>query len=130
MDKKISMHKIKSVNRAIIVIILLLIAAYLIFVPALARSQRRASVLNLKSELLSAYADLKVDNTNMPKDPYHVRLYTNCYSIGGTIYQCVLAADSWDYQGASNLLVLTTNKTFLYIDGHGPILLNGHPPGY
>jgi hypothetical protein len=116
----------------VIAAVLLLIAAFLTFMPALARSQRRAMAVNAKSTLLSAYADIKTDGalTNSWSLRYHVRPYTNRYVIDGTVYQCVLAADSWDYQGADNLLALTTKEAFLYIDPHGAVPVGHLPPGY
>jgi hypothetical protein len=115
-----------------IIVICLLVVAYLLFMSALARSQRRAVVVNTKSALLSSYVDFKTDGTltNSWSTRYHVHPYTNHYVIGGTDYQCVLAADSWDYQGLSNLLVLTTDKAFLYVDPHGAVPLSDMPPGY
>ena len=61
---------------------------------------------------------------------YHAHPYTNRYVIDGAVYECVMAVDSWDYQGLSNLLVLTTDKKFLYIDRSGAVPVDHMPPGY
>ena len=115
-----------------IAILALLLITFLAFVPALARSERRAVVVNTKGALLSSYVDLQAKGvlTNTWSVRHHVRPYTNRYVLDGTVYQCVLAADSWDYQGASNLLALTADKTFLYIDQRRAIPLQHMPPGY
>src|SRR5690349_7965333 len=57
--------------------------------------------------------------TNSYPDLYHLSVYSNRYTISGTIYQCVVAADSWDYHSRSNLLAFTTNGVYLFIDSHG-----------
>lgn len=118
--------------RIAIIIGLLLIAAYLVFMPALARSQRKAGIVGVKSALLSSYVDFQRGEalTNSWSARYHVHPYTNTYVIDGTVYQCVLAADSWDYQGYSNLLVLTTDKRFLYVGQRGVVQVSFMPPGY
>jgi hypothetical protein len=118
--------------RTTIIIGVLLIAAYLIFMPALARSQRRAVVLNAKGALLSSYVDFQKGEalTNSWNVRYHAHSYTNRYVIDGAVYQCVMAVDSWDYQGLSNLLALTTDKKLLYIDQRGAAPVSHLPPGY
>ncbi len=112
--------------------VLMVVAAFILFMPALARSQRKQVILGVRSALLSSYVDLQRGEalTNSRSVDYHVYLYTNRYVIGGTVYRCVLAADSWDYQGLSNLLVLTTDKRFLYIGRHGAVPVSLMPPGY
>lgn len=57
--------------------------------------------------------------TNSYPDLYHLFVYSNCYTISGAVYQCVVAADSWDYHSRSNLLAFTTNGVYLLIDSHG-----------
>jgi len=57
--------------------------------------------------------------TNSYPDTYHLFVYSNRYTISGTVYQCVVAADSWDYHSRSNLLAFTTNGVYLFIDSHG-----------
>lgn len=113
-----------------IVIILLLVIAFLFFLSELAKSQRHAEVINAKSRLLSTYDDVQKGEALTNSWNRYTRSYTNRYEIGGIVYQCVLAVDSWDYQGPSNLLVLTADKKFLYIDGHGATLVTNRPPGY
>ena len=57
--------------------------------------------------------------TNSTPDLFHLSVYTNQYTISGAVYQCVVAADSWDYHCRSNLLAFTTNGVYLFIDSHG-----------
>ena len=117
--------------KTVIAVILLLIV-FLVFLLALARSQRCADVVNAKSGLLSAYVGVRNGEvlTNSWDVRHHTRSYTNHYVIDAADYQCVVAVDSWDYQGLSNLLVLTTDKKFLYIDSRGAMLVSNMPPGY
>ena len=107
-----------------LVLILVLIIGCFYFLSALERSERKARVVHATSALLSTY------HSNYWKGSCRVFPYTNHFAIGGKIYQCVLAADSWDYQGKSNLMAFTTNQAFLYIDKHGAVLVNRYPPGY
>jgi hypothetical protein len=113
-----------------IVIGLLLITAYLILISALAKSQRYAKVVDACGALLSAYDDVQKGEALTNSWNRHTLPNTNRYVIDGVVYQCVMAVDSWDYQGPSNLLALTAEKKFLYIDGHGVTLVTDRPPGY
>ena len=95
-------------------------------------SSRRAHTINLKSTLKEAYLG-KLNGTvfvNRHPEDYRILDYTNFYLIEGTGYQCSVAADSWDYQGASNLLAVTTNWQFLYINATGATPFHHAPPGY
>jgi len=116
--------------KTIIVIGLLLMMAFFVFLWELAKSQRYAEVVHAKGRLLSTYVDIQQGNALTNSWNQHTHPYTNRYVIDGTAYQCVMAVDSWDYQGPSNLLVLTADKKFLYIDGHGVSLVTNRPPGY
>ena len=116
--------------KATIVIIVLLVIAILFLLSELAKSHRHADVINAKGRLLSTYDDVQKGDALTNSWNRYIRSYTNRYEIGGIVYQCVLAVDSWDYQGPSNVLVLTTDKKFLYIDGHGATLVTNRPPGY
>ncbi|HRY49508.1 MAG TPA: hypothetical protein P5186_15770 [Candidatus Paceibacterota bacterium] len=118
--------------RTAIIIGLLLIVAYFIFVPALARSGWRAVAVNAKATLHSTYVAVQKGGvyTNDWTVRFHVRPYTNRYVIGGEVYQCVMAVDSWDYQGRSNLLAITIEERFLYIDQRGAVPVSHLPPGY
>ena len=114
------------------VVIILLLIVYFVFVSALTRSQRRANVIDAKNGLVSAFVDFQNGETltNSWNLRHHAHSYTNRYVIDGAVYQCAIAVDSWDYQGLSNLLTLTTNKSYLYIDSHGAIPVGNMPPGY
>jgi hypothetical protein len=116
------------------IVLLVLAALYFVFMRELARSQRRTNVVNTVGALQSAFADLKQNGniTNRWPNSYRIFNYTNHYSIAGKEYQCVLAADSWDYRGASNLLALTTNRVFLFINQQDILLLTNSifPPGF
>ncbi len=111
----------------------LLVALYLLFMHAFTVGEiRRPHVIRVKNTLLEAYAERTAghDFTNRRPEGCRVFDYTNLHVIAGTNYQCVLAADSWDYQGASNLLALTTNRSFLYIHPRGAVPAKSYPPGY
>lgn len=58
--------------------------------------------------------------TNSYPDLYRLFVYSNRYTISGTVYQCIVAADTWDYHDRRNLLAYTTNGVYLFIDNHGP----------
>ena len=115
------------------IILLILVPVYLVFMSAFDKAEvLRPRALHAMDSLLEAYKD-KTDGitfTNRRPDEWRIFDYTNQLVIGGTNYQCVFAADSWDYQGASNLLVITSDKRFLYMDQHGAVPLTGMPPGY
>ncbi len=117
-----------------VIVLLVLAALYLVFMRELARSHRRKIVEHPVNALQSAFADLKQNGniTNRWPNSYRIFNYTNHYSIAGKEYRCVLAADSWDYRGASNLLVLTTNRVFLFINQQDILLLTNSifPPGF
>jgi len=57
--------------------------------------------------------------TNSAPELFHLLVYSNRYTISGTVYQCIVAADSWDYHSHSNLLAFTTNGVYLFVDSHG-----------
>jgi hypothetical protein len=113
-----------------IVIGLLLILAFGVFLKELAKSQRYVEVMHAKNSLVSTYADVQQGNALTNSWNRHTHPYTNRYVLDGTAYQCVMAIDSWDYQGPSNLLMLTADKKFLYIDGRGVRVVTNRPPGY
>jgi hypothetical protein len=116
-----------------VIIILILVPVYLVFMRSFNRAEvLRPRALHTMNTLFEAYM-AKMDGgvfTNRRPDERRVFDFTNHFVVGGTNYQCLLAADSWDYQGASNLLAITSDKRFLYIDQHGAVLLSGMPPGY
>jgi len=126
--------KVKAKDVIILVVSLGAVAAfYLLYAYADMISCRRAGTLHVKGMLLEAYCEKTNGTAFINRHPERCRVfdYTNYYLIGGTGYQCSVAADSWDYQGASNLLVVTTNwRQFLYINETGVTLVRFAPPGY
>jgi hypothetical protein len=125
--KKLCQRQNKIMKRATIILISILALAYLILMPALARSERRAGVINAKSTLLSMRF---APNDTVSKFKKYVFNCTNLYIINDTVYQSQLAVDHWDYQSENNLLILTTNNVFLYVTQKGTNVLNGYPSGY
>jgi hypothetical protein len=123
------------IPRWLLVVIALLAAIVCLLVinhAVTVADQRRPDVHGVKSVLLQAF-DAKTRNvifTNPYRDLCRVVEYTNYHLISGTGYQCVLAADSWDYQGLTNLLAITTNRLYLYIGKSGTVEASGFPPGY
>ena len=118
----------KYITGAVVVV-----ALYLFFGHAFTVGEiRRPRVIHVKNTLFEAYMDKTAGVIFTNRYPQNCRVfdYTNLFVIAGTNFQCVLAADSWDYQGASNLLALTSDKMFLYIDEHGAVLASHYPPGY
>ena len=113
------------------------IVAVMIIVPVatvLVRVKRDAALhaTGCSITLAKFYLDNYGMLTNCSPDICHLFQFTNRYSISGTNYQCVVAADSWDYRGRSNLLAIATNGWYLFIDGRGVInLRDWHQlPGY
>lgn len=119
--------------RKLAIFLLIAVPLYVIFLRAFNKAEvLRPRVLHVQNTLLEAYLEQAngVVFTNHRPEECHIFGFTNHLVIGSTNYQCVLAADSWDYQGSSNLLVITTNRSFLYIDKHGPVPIEHMPPGY
>ena len=110
----------------------LIVAGYLFYSFELGRSMDRVATVSTKNFLLVALAELNEHGafTNHAPDRCHVYAFTNRYSVSGTNYCCVLAADSWDYRESSNVLAITTNELFLFIGKQGliPSLGNSYPP--
>jgi|SRR5580658_9157801 hypothetical protein len=97
--------------------------ACLILVPGHIRSKRAAAACAAWFSLKIASVDLDQNGSFTNPSPRYCRIvdFTNRYSISGTVYQCVLAADSWDYRDRSNLFAITTTGAILFIDKHGVI---------
>ncbi|MGA9778025.1 MAG: hypothetical protein ACLPRE_07570 [Limisphaerales bacterium] len=100
------------------------IVAAIILVPvatALVRANRDSVLNSTGASLQVARVYLAQDGilTNWSPNVCHLFQFTNHYTISGTDYQCVVAADSWDYRARSNLLAITTNGVYLFIDSHG-----------
>jgi len=94
---------------------------------------KRAIAINAMDVLHSDYAELR-EHGSYPvlSGPSAVRVYsfTNNYIIGGTNYQCVLAADVPRFVDRG-FFAITTNEVFIWIDHvHGPMALlsSGFPP--
>jgi hypothetical protein len=119
--------------RKTVIIILILVPVYIVFMRAFNKAEvLRPRARHTMDSLLEAYTTKMAGGifTNRSTDERRIFDFTNHFVVGGTNYQCLFAADSWDYQGASNLLAITTDKRFLYIDHHGAVPLSGMPPGY
>ena len=124
-----------TIPRWLLVLIALLAAIVCLLIinhAVIVADQRRPNVHGVKSILRQALGDRtrSVPFTNPYPDLCRVLDYTNYHLISGTGYQCVLAADSWDYQGPTNLLAITTNSLYLYVGKSGTVEASGFPPGY
>jgi hypothetical protein len=86
-------------------------ALFLIRLPEYFTAKHSESLGVTWSSINIAALQLKQDGrfTNSYPNICHLFVYTNHYSISGMDYQCVVAADSWDYRSRSNLLAFTTN---------------------
>jgi hypothetical protein len=118
-------------------IVFSVIVAAIILVPVttgLLRANRDVVLHTTGCSLTLASFYLAQDGilTNCSPNVCHLFPFTNHYSIYGTDYQCVVAADSWDYRGRSNLLAITTNGVYLFIDSHSVTKLRDwhELPGY
>lgn len=124
----------KRVATILLVLSVPVVVAGLILVPGQIRAKRSAARVVTISSLKVAYADLEQEGRFSNRWPQFCRIssYTNRYAISGTVYQCVLAADSWDYRGRDNLLAITANGSLLFIDKKGALALNkwNDLPGY
>lgn len=121
----------------ILLIALSVIVAIIILVPVATELIRanRDGVLNATGaslQVAKVYLAQTSILTNWSPNMCHLFEFTNHYTISGTDYQCVVAADSWDYRDRSNLLAITTNGVFLFIDNHGVTKLRDwhEVPGY
>jgi hypothetical protein len=99
--------------------------ACLVLIPGHIRSRHAAAASSAWYSLKIASADRAEYEKFANRYSHSCRIYdfTNRYSISGIVYQCILAADSWDYRDRSNSLAITTNGEILFIDKHGVIRL-------
>ena len=111
----------KKVATILLLISLPIAVAALILIPGQIRSKHEASLVVTWNSLKVASVEIQEDGKFTNRYPLicHISEYTNRHLVNGTIYQCILAADSWDYRGRSNLLAITTNGMFLFIDRQG-----------
>lgn len=111
----------KPVRSILLMVGLMIIFAGLVLLPGQFRAKRAAAVSNAWYLLKVAETDLEQNGgfTNPFPNECRIYEYTNRYSVSGSNYQCVLAADRWDYQGKTNLLTLTSDGGFLYIGKNG-----------
>ena len=113
-------------KKYLLLLFALLIAVGGYYLYELDRSLRRAKIMQTMNSLLVTYQTLERTGRFTNEWP-QLRIYpfTNHYELAGISYQCVIATGSWDKK-ASNVLALTTNKTFILIGGsNGPISLVG-----
>lgn len=103
-----------------------------IWLYQLGRSLNKASEITAMNSLTISYAELRQYGAFTNPSPSRARIfaYTNDYVISGTNYHCILAADSWHYQGAKHVLAISTNGFFLLITEDGPVHLRGTVPFY
>jgi len=111
----------KKVATILLLISLPVVVAWLVLIPVHICSKHEASLVVTWNSLKMASVEIQEDGKFTNRWPLicHISEYTNRHLVNGTIYQCILAADSWDYRGRSNLLAITTNGTFLFIDRQG-----------
>jgi hypothetical protein len=104
---------------------LAVVFACLILIPGQIRARHAAAASDAWYSLKIASVDLEQNGSFTNPSPRYCRIFgfTNRYSISGIVYQCALAADSWDYRDRSNSLAFTTNGAILFIDKHGVIRL-------
>ena len=97
-----------------------------ILIPPLIRAKHAAAIVITVDSLKAAYVALKQDDrfTNIAPQICHIYEYTNRYSVSGKVYQCEFAADAWDHRAHDNLLAITTNYEFLFIDKKGVVVLD------
>ena len=111
-----------------------IIAACFLFITPLVRSKRRDAFIATRNALKAAYLEREQDGQLTNTEPRICRIFefTNHYAVGAADYRCVVAADSWDYRDSSNMLTITTNWDFLFIDRSGvtPLHRDDPPTGY
>lgn len=99
--------------------LLFCVAALGLFLCALhqhSRAMRRAAMHGGRVSLERAYADYERSGA-VPSSGPHARFrpFTNCVSVVGVSYQCVLATDLLNSK-ANGFLAIATNGTVLWID--------------
>ena len=114
------------------VILVLLVAAFVVFSVSHGRSLRHASLINGVNQLRVAQDDYLKHGyiTNYPTSGFQVALSTNSVTISGTQYQCFAeVTGGWGWEGGT--LAMTTNQTLIWLDAHKPpmiITLSHRPP--
>jgi hypothetical protein len=118
------------VKKFVVIAVVLIAAGCLFYLYELGRGLHHGAAINTKNLLMVSYAELKERGafTNPAPDRCRIYVFTNAYLITGTNYRCVLAADSWDYRSASNVLAITTSDEFLFIDKQGVVPWIRHFP--
>lgn len=114
-------------KKFVVIAIILVAGLFLYYISQVGRGLRQGAEITTKGYLMLAFEELKEHGAFTNHAPGRCRIYasTNHYLVSGTNYQCVLVADSWDFQSASNMLAITTNQVFLSIDGRGVVSVIG-----
>jgi hypothetical protein len=107
---------------------LALLGGFLILLVLPLQAERRVSVVVGEGALASAYKDY-TNSGFLTNDSasYQVWLSSNMVTIGGTQYPCLLELRSDRFSDAGTL-AMTTNRTFIWLDRHGPAKIVN--PGY
>jgi hypothetical protein len=101
---------------AILVVLGLVLAAFLVFGHAQGRSLRRASVLNSVSELLSSEQGFRERGvTTTSNRGFRAFSYTNAVMVGTNSFRCELAIES-DWIRDFGFVALAADGTVLWID--------------
>jgi hypothetical protein len=128
-----SVRRTSLIVKKVIVILVVVAAAVAFLAYRYDQSVRRAIAINAMDVLHSDYAELREHGSfTIRSGPSAERVYsfTNSYVIGGTNYQCVLAAEVPRFIDRG-FFAITTNEVFIWIDRvHGPVplLSSGFPP--
>jgi len=110
------------------------VLVFLRLFPGYVRAKHASALSCTYNALGIAATELEQNGKFTNDSPQYCRIYefTNRFNVSGSMLQCTLAADSWDYREHSNLLAITTSRVFLFIDKRGVIRMYNcqSPPGY
>ena len=133
MAELLSLGDFGHIVKKISVILLVVASAGAFLAYRYDQGMRRVIAIKAMDALHSDYVELRERGSFTARNgPSAERVYsfTNSYDIGGTNYQCVLAAEVPRFID-KGFFAITTNKIFIWVDRlHGPLPLlgSGFPP--